>query len=275
MVFFLFLIMQNSQLKIGVFDSGVGGLTVFKQVRELLPYESYLYFADSANAPYGNMPVDDIIQRSKKISDFFIEKGVKLIVVACNTATAAAIDWLRENYEVPFVGMEPAVKPASLMTKTGNIGILATKGTLGGKLFKEKEKIYGQYINIHYTEGKGLVEIAESSAIDSPETDSLLRSLIEPMLEKSVDHIVLGCTHYPLFKEKIQAIAGDQVTLIDPADAIARRVKDVLIQNASLCTNQNHTPLQCFSNGSDTLFKSVFYRCLGDTVPFDLSKITW
>lgn len=120
-----------------------------------------------------------------------------------------------------------------------------------------------------------MVEIAESNTIDSPDTDVLLKSLIEPMLEKHVDHIVLGCTHYPLFKEKIQAIVGEQVTLIDPADAIARRVKDVLIQNASLCTNQNHTSLQCFSNGSDTLFKPVFNRCLGNTVPFDLSKITW
>lgn len=267
--------MQKSKFNIGVFDSGVGGLTVLKQVYQLLPNESYLYFADSANAPYGNLPVDSIIQRCKLICDFFIDKGVKLIIVACNTATSAAIDWMRKNYDIPFVGMEPAVKPASLMTKTGNIGILATRGTLGGKLFKEKEAIYGQYVNFHFTEGKGLVEIAEANKINTPETRQLLHSLIDPMIEKNVDHIVLGCTHYPLFEEQIKAIVGDKVSLIDPADAIARRVKDVLIQGKILSTCRDVKGIQCFSTGNASVFNSLFLKSMGEFIHFDFEKITW
>jgi glutamate racemase len=275
MVFFLFLNMTSCKAKIGVFDSGVGGLTVLKQLVDLMPHESFLYFADSAHAPYGNLSEKAITQRAEKITAFFLEKGVKAIVVACNTATAASIDYLRQHFDIPFIGMEPAVKPASLLSKTGNIGVLATKGTFGGKLFKEKHELYGQYINIHYVEGKGLVELAESNQIDSLETEKLLAELIQPMLKKNVDQIVLGCTHYPLFSEKIKKIVGENVNLIDPADAIARRTKDVLIQNRLYCTQSERDSIQCYSTGAIDVLHKMLNFCKLSCQPSKSELILW
>ncbi len=275
MVFFVFLGMSLSKAKIGVFDSGVGGLTVLKQLVELMPHESFLYFADSAHAPYGNLSEDEIIRRAEKITSFFLDKGVKAIVVACNTATAAAIDYLRQNFDLPFIGMEPAVKPASLLSKTGNIGVLATKGTLGGKLFKEKHELYGQYINIHYIEGRGLVELAESDQINSAETVVLLKTLIQPMLQKNVDQIVLGCTHYPLFAEEIRKIAGPNVNLINPAEAIARRTKDILIQNRLYCTATKQYSLECFSTGKLDFLMNVLKYCKINCLQTEIHQISW
>lgn len=275
MVFFLFLSMSSCEDKIGVFDSGVGGLTVLKQLVDLMPHESFLYFADSAHAPYGNLSEKAITQRAEKITALFLEKGVKAIVVACNTATAASIDYLRQHFDIPFIGMEPAVKPASLLSKTGNIGVLATKGTFGGKLFKEKHELYGQYINIHYVEGKGLVELAESNQIDSLETEYLLDTLIQPMLNKNVDQIVLGCTHYPLFAEKIKKIVGHNVNLIDPADAIARRTKDVLIHNRLYCTKSAPYSLECYSTGTLDVLHQMLHFCNLSFQPAKTKLILW
>ncbi|MDA3910665.1 MAG: glutamate racemase [Bacteroidales bacterium] len=267
--------MSYCKAKIGVFDSGVGGLTVLKQLVELMPHESFLYFADSAHAPYGNLSENEIVQRAEKITTFFLEKGVKAIVVACNTATAAAIDYLRQNFDMPFIGMEPAVKPASLLSKTGNIGVLATKGTFGGKLFKEKHELYGQYINIHYAEGKGLVELAEANQIDSVETEKLLKKLIQPMLEINVDQIVLGCTHYPLFSEEIRKIAGVNVNLIDPAEAIARRTKDILIQNRLYCTKSSRYSLECYSTGRLDILHQMLNFCNLSSQHAETYQIRW
>jgi len=275
MVFFLFLVMTSSTAKIGVFDSGVGGLTVLKQLVELMPNESFLYFADSAHAPYGNLPKKEIIQRANKITSFFLEKQVKAVVVACNTATAAAIDYLREHFDIPFIGMEPAVKPASLLSKTGNIGVLATKGTLDGKLFKEKHKLYGQYINIHYAEGKGLVEIAEANQINHPETRALLYSILQPMTDKNVDQIVLGCTHYPLFSSVIQEIVGSHINLIDPAGAIARRTKDILIQNRLYCTEKAKSSLICYSTGQIDILHQMLKFCHLSFQQSETYQIRW
>ncbi|MEA1872891.1 MAG: glutamate racemase [Bacteroidota bacterium] len=267
--------MTSCNAKIGVFDSGVGGLTVLKQLVDLMPNEDFLYFADSAHAPYGNLSEKEIIHRAEKITAFFIEKGVKVMVVACNTATAAAIDALRQNFDLPFIGMEPAVKPASLLSKTGSIGVLATKGTFGGNLFKEKHELYGQYVNIHYAEGRGLVELAETNQIHSTETEELLQQLILPMLKKNVDQIVLGCTHYPLFVEEIQKIAGPNVNLIDPADAIARRTKDILIQNRLYCTKSEPYSLECYSTGKLDILHQMLIFCHLSFQQSETYQIRW
>lgn len=262
--------MQKNQNAIGVFDSGLGGLTVLRVLHEFLPHENFIYLADSNNAPYGNMSKAKIIERSRFITEFLIGKGAKLIVVACNTATSAAIDTLRAEYKLPFVGIEPAVKPASLLSKTGNIGVLATKSTLGGKLFLEKHETYGAYINIHYVEGAGLVELAENNKIQTDETSKVLEKLLKPMLREKVDQIVLGCTHYPLFKTKIQDIVGQEVNIIDPADAIAKRTKDLLIKNRNLNTAEN-PGIDFYSNGNHRIFKDMLKQVMPDLNNYSLS----
>jgi glutamate racemase len=248
--------MQNCSRPIGVFDSGVGGLTVLRSLIDYLPNEQFIYFADSANAPYGQKNADFIIQRGEAISKFFIQRNAKMIVVACNTATSVAIEHLRERYQLTFVGMEPAVKPASLMTKTGEIGVLATVGTLDGKLFNEKITIYGEFVNIHYAEGLGLVELAESNQINTSISRKTLTKLLEPMLKKNIDQLVLGCTHYPLFSDQIKKIVGESVNLIDPADAIARRVKDLLIREKAL-NIKSQQQIEYYTNGDKEILENI------------------
>ncbi|HYD33902.1 MAG TPA: glutamate racemase [Methylophilaceae bacterium] len=219
---------------IGVFDSGVGGISVLKHIHALMPYENLLYVADSANAPYGSKPQDFICERAIAISDFLIEQGAKALVVACNTATAAAINAMRERYELPIIGMEPAVKPAAEATKTGVIGVLATVGTLKSAQFAALLEHYGQGVEV-VTEGcPGLVECIERGELASPGTSQLLRAYIKPLLLAGADTIVLGCTHYPFVKPLIQEIAGPEITLIDTGDAVARQVQKRLAENNAL-----------------------------------------
>jgi glutamate racemase len=267
--------MQDMKAPIGIFDSGVGGLTVLSRICDLMPKESIIYVADSYNAPYGELPKNEIIKRSEIITDFLLSKGAKLIVVACNTATAAAIDFLREKYDVPFVGMEPAVKPASLLTKSGNIGVLATKGTLMGKLFKEKHETYGVYFNIHYTEGKGLVELAEQNMTESLEAEELLNSYLQPMIRKEVDQLVLGCTHYPLFINLINKITNGKVNIINPAEAIARRTKDLLILNRKLYLGEKKGVLTFYSNGELKIFENILKQIELEGEYSRISKFTY
>ena len=180
---------------IGVFDSGLGGLSVWNEIINILPNEQIVYFADSGYCPYGNRTREDITQRVKLITDFLISKGVSLIVVACNTVTAASIDYLRENYTIPFVGMEPAVKPAILNSKSGVVGVLATKGTLNGALYKRTLNKYKQGTIVLEQAGEGLVELVEAGETSSAKGRELLERYLLPMLEQGADHIVLGCTH--------------------------------------------------------------------------------
>lgn len=219
-----------SENPIGVFDSGVGGLSVLKEIIKVLPKENIIYYSDNANCPYGNKSQQEIINISSKIVDFLISKKVKLIVVACNTATASAIDFLRANYSIPFVGMEPAVKPAALNSKTHKIGILATKGTLEGRLFKETSSKFADNSEVYIQVGDGLVEIVENGKIDSPDSIKLLESYISPMIENGIDQLVLGCTHYPFLIEQIQKITKNKIAILDPAPAVAKRTADLLNQ---------------------------------------------
>ena len=239
---------------IGIFDSGVGGLSVWKEVIHLLPVESIIYYADSGNCPYGKKTEQEIISLSKKIVDFFMSRNVKLVVVACNTATAAAIDFLRANYDIPFVGMEPAVKPAAVNTKKGIIGILATKGTFNGRLFNQTSEKWASDVQLEIRVGKGFVELVENGDLDSDNTKSVVKKVVQPMLDRGIDQLVLACTHYPFLCQSIEAVSmNSDIEIINPAPAVAKQVQNVLEERNSL--TDRSTPLyEFYSSGNiDTL----------------------
>lgn len=210
---------------IGVFDSGVGGLSVLRHIREQLPGEHLLYFADSLNAPYGPKPQAFIIERSREISRFLIDHGAKAIVVACNTATAAAIQTLRHELDIPIIGMEPAVKPAAAATRSGVVGVLATTGTLKSAQFAALLEHYGKNIKVVTQACLNLVECIEGGDLDGEATSALVVKYVTPLIEAGADTIVLGCTHYPFVKPLIAEIAGPDVVLIDTGEAVARQVR--------------------------------------------------
>ena len=208
---------------IGIFDSGSGGLSVYRKIVQLLPSERYVYFADNAHCPYGEKSAEYIQDRARIITDILLGLGADIIVVACNTATAAAIATLREEYpEVTFVGMEPAVKPAALGTKTGVIGVLATAGTLKGSKYLKTKGLYEDDVRIVEHVGEGFVELVESGILDGPEAYETVKASLQPLLDAGADRIVLGCTHYPFLRPVIEAIAGPGIQVIDPAPAVAR-----------------------------------------------------
>lgn len=232
---------------IGVFDSGVGGLSVWKEIVRLLPNEPTIYVADSANCPYGEKSSEEIIQLAEEITIFLLDRNAKLIVVACNTVTAAAIDYLRSRYDVPFVGMEPAVKLAAQQTQTGNIGILATKGTLEGNHYRVTSRRHASHVKQHVQIGAGLVELVENGQLDGEATEAMLRKYLEPMMKDNIDQLVLGCTHYPFLIPAIKKIVGENITILDPAKAVARRVKNLLEQH-QLLAPLDYQPSHLFFN---------------------------
>lgn len=213
---------------IGLFDSGVGGLGVWHEVVRLLPHHPTLYLADSLHCPYGARPAEEIRRFSLGIARFLIECGAGMVVVACNTASAAGLESLRAMLDVPVVGMEPAVKPAAQQTRTGHVGVLATAGTLNGNLFRNTTARYANGVAVHVQVGEGLVERVEAGQVNTPETVSLLRTYLQPMLDVGVDQIVLGCTHYSFLTPAIRRIVPEWVSVVDPAGAVARRVEQVL-----------------------------------------------
>jgi glutamate racemase len=213
---------------IGLFDSGVGGLSVWREVVRCLPHEATLYVADSVHCPYGPRSPQQIRGFARGITRFLIERGAKLVVVACNTASAPALEALRAEFDVPIVGMEPAVKPAAQQTRTGHVGVLATAGTLNGDLFRRTSQRHAVGVTLHVQVGEGLVERVEAGQADTPETEVLLRTYLQPMLDSGVDQIALGCTHYPLLLPVIRRIVPESVAVIDPAAAVARQVERVL-----------------------------------------------
>lgn len=220
-----------TQDPIGLFDSGIGGTSIWKEVVKLLPAENTIYLADSKNAPYGEKPTQEILALSIKNTEFLISKGCKLIIVACNTATTNAIDYLRSNYPIPFIGIEPAIKPAALFSKTGAIGILATKGTLTSKLFEKTANEYTKTITTVKQDGEGLVPLIEAGKLHGIEINNLLEKYLKPMLAFNIDHLVLGCTHYPFLIPQIKNIVGEHVKIIDSGEAVAKQTKAVLEKN--------------------------------------------
>lgn len=214
-----------SRAPIGIFDSGVGGLSVLRHIQEELPHENLLYVADSAHAPYGGKSPHEIQARSLALTEFLVGQGAKAIVVACNTATAAAIWLLRERFELPVIGMEPAVKPAVAATRSGVVGVLATTGTLKSAQFAALLENYGKSVRVVTQGCPGLVERVERGELDAPETRELLRHYIEPLLAEGADTLVLGCTHYPFLRPLIEQLTEGRVALIDTGAAVARQVR--------------------------------------------------
>ena len=215
---------------IGIFDSGSGGLSVLREILKVLPLERYIYYADNAFCPYGEKTPEFIQERGRVMTDFLLSQGADIIVVACNTATAAAIATLRKEYPVKFIGMEPAVKPAALSSETGVIGVLATAGTLKGSKYLNTKGIYKNNVKIAERVGKGFVELVERGVLDGPEAEATVRKSLKPLLDKGADRIVLGCTHYPFLRDVIQRIAGPSVQVIDPAPAVARHLFNVMTE---------------------------------------------
>ena len=242
---------------VGFFDSGLGGLCILDAFVALCPNESTVYIADSANCPYGNRPADEIVRLSRANTEELLSRGCKMVVVACNTATAAAIDTLRAEWpDVPFIGIEPALKPAALESKTGIVGVLATAGTFGGRLYRETKAKFAKDVTVIATVADEFVEIVESlrvglgsnrvglesatlndtkmTLIDSKETlndakvISTVRSKIEPLLNAGCDRIVLGCTHFPHLKPVIEKVCAGRAEVIDPSEAVARQARRVL-----------------------------------------------
>lgn len=213
---------------IGVMDSGAGGLSVLRELRKEIPEARYLYFSDAAFCPYGDKPAEFIRQRCREIVGRFVERGADAVVVACNTATAAAIADLRATFDIPFVGMEPAVKPAALGTRSGVVGVLATAGTLAASKYIDTRDKYSDGVKIVEHVGSGFVELVEKCELDGPEVEEVVRRSLSPLLEAGADTIVLGCTHYPFLLPVLQRIAGPSVKFIDPAPAVARQLRKVL-----------------------------------------------
>ena len=242
---------------IGIFDSGVGGTSIWKELNLLLPNENTIYLADSANAPYGLKSKETIVQLSIKNTELLISKGCKLIVVACNTATTNAIDILRATYKLPFIGIEPAIKPAALNTQTKAIGILATKGTLSSELFSQTSGLFARNIKVIERVGEGIVELIESGKLYSDEMRHLLKLHLQPMIDANIDYLVLGCTHYPYLIPMLIELLPKHVKIIDSGEAVARQTKAVLEANHLLNTETSTTEHLFFSNGDPEIMKSL------------------
>ena len=246
---------------IGIFDSGVGGTSIWKELHTLMPNESKIYLADSKNAPYGEKSSEEILRLSIKNTEFLIEQNCKLIVVACNTATTNAIEYLRNNFQVPFIGIEPAIKPAALQTKTKKVGVLATKGTLSSSLFFNTSKLYTAGVKIYEQEGSGLVELIEAGLLDSKKIRNLLIKFLQPMLEEGIDCLVLGCTHYPFLIPVLKEILPSHVKVIDSGQAVAQQTKTILEKNELLISDSTFVTSSIFySNTNPDVLRKLVNR---------------
>lgn len=248
--FFIFIGMKSND-PIGIFDSGVGGTSIWKEIHTLLPNEKTIYLADSRHAPYGNKSREHIVELSIKNTEKLIEMGCKLIVVACNTATTNAISVLRANYDLPFVGIEPAIKPAALHTKTNSIGILATRGTLSSALFAKTSETFASDTMVTEVIGEGLVPLIEKAAFESEEMSVLLNRYTKPFIEANIDYLVLGCSHYPYLIPYLEKLLPANVTIIDSGAAVARQTR-YLLEIHNLLSEQTTTTKPIFKSNSDT-----------------------
>jgi glutamate racemase len=250
----------SAQAPIGVFDSGLGGLSVLREIRQLLPHEDLLYVADSAHVPYGDKPESHIRARSLALAQFLYGQGAKAIVVACNTATAAAVSLLREELPVPVIGMEPALKPAVAATRSGVVGVLATVGTLASARFAALLARYAGDVEVITQPCPGLVEQVELGDLDGPLTQALVRRYTVPLLARGADTLILGCTHYPFLHQVIAEIAGPHVSLIHTGPAVARQVQRVLTSNSLLCLEGRIGQEQFWTSGERFLLQTAVNR---------------
>jgi glutamate racemase len=255
----------NSNSPIGVFDSGVGGLSVLRAMRERMPSESVLYFGDQGHIPYGPRPMEQIRKFSEAITNFLLRHRAKIIVVACNTASAAALKYLRERFsDVQFVGMEPAVKPAAEHTRTNKVGVLATPATFQGELYASVVERFANGVDLFQNTCNGLVQQIEQGNLDGSETHRILQDALMPMLERGIDTVVLGCTHYPFVIPLIQEIVGENVRVIDPAPAVARQVERLLEAGGTRSKSSTRGVVELFTSGDPAALKSLLPKLLGE-----------
>lgn len=246
--------MTNSN-PIGVFDSGIGGTSIWSAIHDLLPNEKTIYLADSKNAPYGQKSKEEIVALSKKNVDLLLEMNCKLIVVACNTATTNAIQELRASYDIPFIGIEPAIKPAANNSKTEVIGILATKGTLNSELFNKTAEMF-QNTKIIEQVGYGLVQLIEDGNLYSLEMTTLLESYLHPMIEANIDYLVLGCSHYPYLIPQIKKILPEHIQIIDSGEAVARQTQNILREKVGFSDALKSEP-EFYTNSDPKVLESI------------------
>lgn len=250
---------------LGVFDSGVGGLSVMRAIRQELPAEAVIYLADQAHVPYGPRSLEEVRAFSEEITRFFLSQGVKLVVVACNAASAAALHHLRKTFpDLPFVGMEPAVKPAAETTRSGVVGVLATPATFQGALYASVIERFAQGVTVLQHTCPGLVARIEADDLNSGETRLILEKALRPMLAQGIDTVVLGCTHYPFVIPLIQEIVGPGVRVIDPAPAVARQVERLMDANTMRALTNTKGGVQYLTSGDETRLEGMLPALMGE-----------
>jgi len=255
---------------IGVFDSGVGGLSILDEALQQLPHHNYIYFADSANAPYGDKPPQWIAERSLQICRYLMEQDCSAIVVACNTATAEAIATIRSTLDIPIIGVEPGIKPAAMQSQNGIVGVLATEATLNSDKFNALLATLPEHCQFIKQAGAGLVPLIEAGLIETPEMQALLRSHLKPILDQGADTLVLGCTHYPFLKKMIRAVVGDSMTLIDTSDAVVRQLLRQMHQQGLIVSSKHSPKLSLLSTANADTLEAMAERLLHR----DLSQYT-
>jgi len=250
--------MENNN-PIGLFDSGIGGTSIWKEIHELLPHEDTIYLADSKNAPYGQKSKEEIIKLSIKNTEYLLNQNCKIIVVACNTATTNAIKVLRAKYDVPFIGIEPAIKPAAINSKKNIIGILATQGTLNSELFHQTVEKF-QETKIVEQIGTGLVRLIENGEMNSKEMDGLLHQYLEPMIQANIDYLVLGCSHYPYLIPQIKKMLPKDIKIIDSGQAVALQTKTVLLEELGLSNKKSEGKSVFYTNSDATVLTEILHN---------------
>lgn len=264
----------HSNSHIGIFDSGVGGISVLCAIREEMPEESVIYFGDQGHVPYGSRSMEQIQSFSEAITRFLLKQGAKIIVVACNTASAAALKYLREKFpDAQFVGMEPAVKPAAEHTQTGKVGVLATPATFQGALYASVVERFANGVELYQDTCPGLVQQIEQGKLNGAETRRILKDALLPMLERNIDTVVLGCTHYPFVIPLIQQIVGENVRVIDPAPSVAKQVQRVLEAKRLKSKSDRQGEVKLYTSGDPEEFKSLLPVLLGEKG--EVAKVVW
>lgn len=265
---------SNPNSPIGIFDSGVGGLSVLRAIRAQMPNETILYFGDQRHIPYGPRPMVQIRNFSEAITNFLLQHRAKIIVVACNTASAAALKYLRERFSrVQFVGMEPAVKPAAEHTRTGKVGVLATPATFQGELYASVVERFANGVQLFQNTCSGLVQQIEQGNLNGGETRKILQDALQPMLKENIDTVVLGCTHYPFVIPIIQEIVGENVRVIDPAPAVARQVHRLLEAGGMASASKARGIVKIYTSGDTASLQFLLPSLLGEYG--EVEKVNW
>jgi glutamate racemase len=265
---------SGDERPIGVFDSGVGGLSILREITRLLPRESIRYLADQRWSPYGHLTIEEVRERALEISGRLIELGAKVVVVACNSASAAALYRLREQYPAtPFVGLEPAVKPAAFRSQTGVIGVLATSATFQGELFASVVDRHATNVTVIPRVGVGLASLVEQDRSGTPEARELLAEHLQPLLDSGMDTLVLGCTHYPFLIEDIRSVVGDSVDIVDPSPAVARQVATVLKDSGNMAPPESRVRIDYATTADPERFGYMIELLLGE--PPDHPPASW